>query len=110
MLFRGYLAVAWCALVAFTGVVMANHGANLLPVFFGDIAAGAWPGQFNADFLTMLVLSGLWCGWRGRWSPLALAHAALAFVGGGVVLMATLLVLHVRHRGDMRKVLLGAHA
>jgi hypothetical protein len=38
---------------------------------------------------------------------MALGHALLAFVGGGVVLMATLLVLHIRHHGDMRKVLLG---
>lgn len=32
------------------------------------------------------------------------------FFGGGVVIMATLFVLHRRHRGDMRKVLLGANA
>ncbi|NLR73057.1 hypothetical protein HGI47_19495 [Novosphingobium sp. ERN07] len=108
MAFRIYLVMAWCALVAFTAVVMANHGSDLLPVFFGDIAAGGWPGQFNADFTTMLALSALWCGWRGKWTPLALGHAVLAFVGGGVVLMATLLVLHIRHHGDMRKVLLGA--
>jgi hypothetical protein len=110
VLFRVYLVAAWCALVAFTGMVMAAHGSNLFPVFFGDIAAGGWPGQFNADFMTLLGLSGLWCGWRGQWTPLALVHALAAFVGGGVVLMATLLVLHVRHRGDMRKVLLGARS
>lgn len=108
MALRIYLLATWCALVSFTGQVIAHHGINLLPVFFADIAKGAWPGQFNADFMTMLALSALWCGWRGKWTPQALGHATLAFLGGGVVLMATLLVLHVRHRGDMRKVLLGA--
>ena len=39
-----------------------------------------------------------------------IAHALLAFVGGGIVLMATLLILHVRHNGDMRQVLLGDRA
>lgn len=108
MLFRIYLVIVWLALTIFTFVVMANHGTGLFPIFFADIAAGAWPGQFNADFTTLLALGGLWCAWRGQWSPAALAHGLLAFVGGGVVLMATLLVLHIRHRGDMRKVLLGA--
>ncbi|AXU18758.1 hypothetical protein C7W88_06420 [Novosphingobium sp. THN1] len=110
MVFRTYLIVAWLALAIFTAVVMANHGSGLFPIFFADIAAAGWPGQFNADFTTMLTLSALWCGWRGNWSAMAIAHALLAFVGGGIVLMATLLILHVRHNGDMRQVLLGDRA
>ncbi|MDT0509248.1 hypothetical protein [Novosphingobium sp. MMS21-SN21R] len=110
MLFRIFLVGVWAALVAFTVVVAANHGLNLFPVFFGDMAKGAWPGQFNADFTSLLALSGLWCAWRGKWSPAAIAHGLITFVGGGVVLFATLFVLHRRHGGDMRKVLLGAQA
>jgi hypothetical protein len=110
MLFRTYLVLAWLALAAFTAVVIAHHGMGLFPIFFGDIAAAGWPGQFDADFMTMLALSGLWCAWRGRWSAQAIAHGLLAFVGGGIVLMITLLVLHTRHNGDMRRVLLGDRA
>jgi hypothetical protein len=110
MLFRTYLVVAWLALAIFTGVVMANHGTGLLPIFFADIAAAGWPGQFNADFMTMLALSGLWCAWRGNWSIPAIGHGILAFIGGGIVLMATLLLLHLRYQGDMRRVLLGDRA
>lgn len=109
-MFRVYLAIAWTALVVFTGVVVMHHGLGLLPVFFGSIAQGTWSGQFNADFLSLLALGGLWCAWRGQWSPVALAHGLLAFFGGGVVIMATLFALHRRYRGDMRKVLLGANA
>ncbi len=109
-MFKVYLAIAWTALVVFTGAVVMHHGLDLMPVFVGSIAQGTWSGQFNADFLSLLALSGLWCAWRGRWSPAALAHGLLAFFGGGVVIMATLFVLHRHHRGDMRKVLLGPNA
>jgi hypothetical protein len=49
----------FAALVLYTGVVVANHGLDLLPVFFGDMTKLAWPGQCNRDFTCMLALSGL---------------------------------------------------
>jgi len=27
-----------------------------------------WPGQFNLDFMCMLLLAGLWVSWRHRFS------------------------------------------
>ncbi len=107
---RIYLIVAWTALLAFTAFVVGRDGLNLLPVFFGDIAAGHWPGQFNADFLSMLVLSALWTGWRNGWTALGWLLAVMAFFLGGGFLMAYLLVLLHLERGDMRKVLLGVRA
>lgn len=107
---RIYLIVAWTALLAFTGFVVGRDGLNLLPIFFGDIAAGHWPGQFNADFLSMLALSALWTGWRNGWSPLGWVLAIMAFFLGGGFLMAYLLVLLHLERGDMRRVLLGVRA
>ena len=41
--FRILLVLMLLALTAYTGVVIANHGWNLLPVFFGDMAAMTWP-------------------------------------------------------------------
>ncbi|MFC0588784.1 hypothetical protein ACFFF7_05100 [Novosphingobium aquiterrae] len=107
--FRLYLILAWTALVAFTALVIARDGLNLLPVFFGDMARGHWPGQFNADFMTMLALSGLWTGWRNGWSGRGWALAVAAFLLGGGFLMAYLLVLLRREQGDMQRVLLGVH-
>ena len=108
--FRLYLILAWTALVAFTAFVIGRDGMNLLPVFFGDMAKGHWPGQFNADFLSMLALSALWTGWRNGWSAAGWVLAVLAFFLGGGFLMAYLLVLLHRTKGDMRRVLLGVHA
>ncbi len=63
--FRILLAVIFVAIAGYTAIVIANHGMNLLPVFFGDMATMAWPGQFNLDFMCMLTLSALWVAGNG---------------------------------------------
>lgn len=108
--FRIYLILAWTALIAFTAFVIGRDGLGLLTVFFAAIADGHWPGQFNADFLSMLALSGLWTGWRNGWSAPGWALTLAAFLFGGAFLMAYLLILLHREKGDMRRVLLGVHA
>ncbi len=106
--FRGFLFVFLAGLLAYTATVIANHGWDLLPVFFGDIAAMNWPGQFNLDFLGFLTLSALWTAWRHHFSPLGLALAVIAFFGGMGFLAIYLLVASVRARGDVAVLLLGA--
>jgi len=61
--FRAYLAVVLACLAGYTIVVGLEHGWNLLPVFFSNIAEMNWSGQFNLDFMTFLGLSA--SGWRG---------------------------------------------
>jgi hypothetical protein len=106
--FRLLLVVLWLTLAAYTGVVISRHGLGLFQVFFGDMAAFTWPGQFNLDFTCFLALSALWTAWRHGFSPLGLVLAPVAFVGGAGFLLPYLLLLTLRARGDMRAVLLGA--
>jgi len=106
-IFRAYLVVLWLILTGYTAAVIAQHGMGLLPVFFGDMAAMTWPGQFNLDFMFMLSLSALWVAWRHRFSAPGLALAVLAFFGGASFLTVYLLVLSVRSKGDVKSVLLG---
>ena len=47
--FRVLLAAIFETIAVYTAVVIADHGMNLLPVFFGDMAKMEWPGQFNLD-------------------------------------------------------------
>lgn len=105
--FRGFLFVFLAGLLAYTAIVIANHGWNLLPVFFGDIAAMNWPGQFNLDFMGFLALSALWTAWRHHFSPTGLALAILAFFGGMGFLAIYLLITSLRARGDATILLLG---
>ena len=105
--FRIALIALWLTLGIYTAVVIANHGWNLLPVFFGDIVQMVWPGQFNLDFLCFLLLAALWTAWRGRFSAPSLVLALVALFGGSGFLLIYLLVLTIRTRGDMAAVLLG---
>lgn len=105
--FRALLVVLWLIIAGYTAIVISNHGLGLLQVFFGDMAAMGWPGQFNLDFMSLLTLSGLWVAWRHRFSGPGLALGALAFVGGGLFLAAYLLVVSFQARGDINEVLLG---
>ena len=66
VLFRALLLLMLIVLAVYTGVVVVEYGLILLNVFFRDIAALGWPGQFNLDFMMMLMLSGLWVAWRHR--------------------------------------------
>lgn len=106
-LFRLFLATCLVAIVAYTSVTVANHGLNLLPVFFRDMAAMGWPGQFNLDFMCFLALSALWVAWRHQFSPGGLALALVAFFGGMLFLSIYLLVHTGRTQGDMKALLLG---
>lgn len=106
-LFRLFLAIFLFVLVAYTSVTIANHGMNLFPQFFGDMAEMAWPGQFNLDFLGFLMLSALWVAWRHQFSAGGLALAVVAFNGGMMFLTIYLLIHTARSKGDMKTVLLG---
>jgi hypothetical protein len=102
------LLIALCAiLVGYTGVVISNHGMGLLSVFFGDMAAMGWPGQFNLDFMFMLMLSALWVAWRHQFSIAGLVLGLLAFLGGSLFLTAYVFVLSWLTRGDIEQMLLG---
>jgi hypothetical protein len=104
-----FLMVLWGALAFYTGKVIADHGWNLFPIFFGDIARWEWPGQFNLDFTIMLFLSATWTAWRNRFSPAGLALAAIALVGGAGFLLPYLTYLAWKHEGVTADVLLGAN-
>ncbi len=106
-LFRLFLVAVWLGLMGYTAVVIQNHGPDLLTVFFGDIAAIGWPGQFNFDFTILLALSALWVAWRNQFSASGLLLALLAQFGGSAFLLLYLLVLSVQTRGDVRAMLVG---
>ena len=80
---------------------------NLLPIFFGDMVAMTWAGQFNFDFMCFLTLSGLWLTWRHHFSAGGLALGVLGFFGGIMVLAPYLLLASYKANGDIKILLLG---
>lgn len=105
--FQILIGIIFAAIVAYTSVVIANHGWNLFPVFFGDIIAMNWPGQFNFDFMGFLVLSGLWVAWRHEFSSGGIVLGVIAFFGGVLFLSLYLLIVSRRANGDAKALLLG---
>lgn len=106
-LFRIYL-IAWIVGIAvYTTITVANHGLDLLPVFFGDMQAMAWPGQFNLDFFSFLCLGGLWLAWRHHFSLGGIALGLFIFAGGMPFLASYLLLHSIRSGGDIKVMLLG---
>ena len=106
-LFRIFLVTIIAAVGVYTAIVIAHHGMGLYPIFFGDIAAMSWPGQFNLDFLCFLIMSGIWVAWRHAFSMLGLVLGFAAFNLGAPFLAAYLLVESYRNNGDSAAILLG---
>lgn len=103
---RCFLVALLLVNIVYTADVIAHHGWNLMPVFFGAIAARTWAGQFNTDFTCFLLLSGLYLAWRHRFSPAGLALGLLGFLGGTPVLTTYLLVAS-RRADSVSALLLG---
>jgi len=106
-MFRMYLVVVLACLAGYTLVVGANHGWNLLPIFFSNITEMSWSGQFNVDFMTFLGLSGIWVAWRHQFSSSAIALGVVAFFGGMLFLAPYLLWASAQAGGDAKVLLLG---
>jgi len=104
---RVFLAIVIVCLSTYTVMVGLDLGWNLIPIFYSNIAAMTWSGQFNLDFTTFLALSGLWLAWRHHFSAGGLALGVLGFFGGMMVLAPYLLYASYQANGDVKILLLG---
>ena len=107
IMFRLLLIAIIVTVGAYTAFVILEHGWNLLPIFFGDIEKMGWPGQFNMDFSSFLMLGSVWLMWRHHFSPLGLLFGIIIFVGGAPFLCTYLLIASFQANGDVKELLLG---
>lgn len=105
--FRALLIIMILVVLSYTGIVVTTHGLGFIPVFFGDIKAMGWSGQFNLDFSGLLVLSGLWLAWRHQFSPAGLALGLFVLVGGTPLLCTYLLWASMKSKGNVNVLLIG---
>ena len=105
--FRIFMAAIFVAIAIYTTVTISHHGWNLLPIFFGDMRAMTWPGQFNFDFMAFLLLSGLWVSWRHNFSAKGLLLGLVAIFGGMLFLSFYLLVASTLSKGNVEELLMG---
>lgn len=108
LILRLILILLTINILIYTAITGSNHGWNLVPIFFSDIAAMGWPGQFNTDFLSFLILSMSWTMWRNNFSPVGLGLGVAALFGGIMFLAPYLLFLSFQANGNIKTVMLGA--
>lgn len=106
-LFRLFLAAGLIIISGYTAITIANHGVNFLPIFFRDLAAMGWPGQFNLDFYCFLLLSGLWVAWRHHFSAGGIALGVAMTLLGFPLLSIYLLIASYKTNGDITAMMLG---
>ena len=105
--FRTFLAVIFVSILVYTAITISNHGWNLMPIFFGDMLAMTWPGQFNFDFMGFLLLSGFWVAWRHHFSIGGLVLGTIAVLGGMLFLSLYLFIASATAKGDVGELLMG---
>lgn len=105
--FRIFMAVIFVSILLYTAVTISNYGWNLIPIFFGDMRAMTWPGQFNFDFMGFLLLSGLWVSWRHQFSPGGLVLGMVAIFGGILFLSLYLFIASTVSKGNVQELLMG---
>ena len=108
--FRLLLIAMTGVIVAFTLAAISNEGLNLMPHFFYPVFAATWQGQFNVDFTSYLILSGVWMAWRGGFTRGSIALGVLAPPLGMLFLAPYLVYLVGTSGGDPKRLLLGVHA
>ncbi|MCA3035524.1 MAG: hypothetical protein ING33_10040 [Rhodocyclaceae bacterium] len=106
-LFRVVLVIMFAVMIGYTAAVGIAHGWGLFPIFFGDIVALTWPGQFNVDFTCLLILSGLWVAWRSHFTAGGIFLGLLTTVGGTLVFAPYLLFACLQAKNDLKVLLLG---
>jgi len=106
-LLKTLLVVQTLGLLIYTFWAFQNEGANLFGVFIQNLISLNWSGQFNLDFLSYLLLSGLWIMWRNQYTMTSILLGLLAMVLGIVWFAPYVLWLIHKEKGDLKRVLVG---
>ncbi|MEM6349046.1 MAG: hypothetical protein AAF927_34485 [Bacteroidota bacterium] len=104
---RGLWVLQLIGITVLTIFAIRAEGWDLLSIFFGDIKAMNWSGQFNFDFSCYLVLSGLWIAWRHRFSIGSILLGVAASILGILLFAPYLIWASYQAKGDVKVLLLG---
>lgn len=108
--FRMVLFAMTAVIIIFTFAAIADSGLDLVTPYLSPILAMNWQGQFNVDFASYLVLSGIWMAWRSGFTRGGIFLGVCAPPLGILFLAPYLIYLIGKSGGDTRKLLLGVHA
>lgn len=104
--FRVFLVAVFATVIVYTIIVGNTHGWNFLPIFFKDITAMNWAGQFNLDFSFFLIFTGLWVAWRNEFKPIGISLGLFTLVGGIPFISSYLFILSFK-TNSVKEILIG---
>lgn len=106
---RLFLILSWALITGLTIYIIMQHGINWPVVLLNDLFSLTWRTQFNTDFILHLVLFCSWIYWREDSKLKGLIYALIAILGA-TFSFVYLLIATYKAQGDIRKLVLGAHA
>lgn len=106
---RNFIALLFLGIMIYSTIVILKEGPNFMLPFLGNLASVTWQGQFNLDFASYLLLSGLWIAWREGFSGRGILLGGIAAVLGMMVFAPYLLVRLHQSDGDLSRLLLGVN-
>ena len=106
-LLKSLLIVQTVALIVYSLIAANKEGWSLFNIFTENVASLNWNGQFNLDFSSYLLLSGLWIMWRNKFTISSMIIGVIAMIAGIVVFAPYLLYLLIIEKGDLKKLLVG---
>lgn len=105
-----FLALSTVLIYAVTVLAISDGGWFWPAVFFGDLVAGNWRSQFNADFLIHLILLASWVSWREGFGTRGYLFGFLSIFMGGMFGFPYILVALIRCNGNPKDFFMGVQS
>jgi len=97
-------------LTGYALILVLDGRFDFVTPFLSTIPALTWQGHINLDFLSYLVLAGVWIAWRSGFTPTGNMLGVLSVLSGMLFFALYLLYQISRSDNNPRKLLLGVHA
>ena len=108
--FRILITLILLGLIGYGLILILDGRFDFVTPFLTTIPALTWQGHINLDFLSYLVVAGVWIAWRSGFTPASNLLGVLSVLSG-MLFFAPYLLYQISSSGnDPRKLLLGVHA
>ncbi|MEP1443451.1 MAG: hypothetical protein ABJK39_10635 [Hyphomicrobiales bacterium] len=108
--FRILITLILLGLIGYGLILVLNGRFDFITPILTTVPALTWQGHINLDFLSYLVVAGVWIAWRSGFTPAGTAIGVLSILSGMLFFAPYLLYQISRSGNDPRKLLLGVHA
>ncbi|MEP3629530.1 MAG: hypothetical protein ABJN04_05960 [Hyphomicrobiales bacterium] len=108
--FRILITLILLGLIGYGLILVLDGRFDFVTPFLTTVPALTWQGHINLDFLSYLVVAGVWIAWRSGFTPIGITIGVLSTLLGMLFFAPYLLYQITRSDNDPRKLLLGVHA